>query len=180
MLIVHSWIIQLTHGSDLAEDLDNDKGFQNEKDAEEDQRNQLIQCVEGVGTVWSYKRIIPVSSPAEASVECNVASTDKEDSRRTKDQSQRDKGSIIQELIADSSVHEENPCGRNDGGDMYGREGLKLLVLVYRQASCAVQTHPSHSAIEREPANGEDFANGDDDEAKEEELHFPGILISLC
>jgi hypothetical protein len=155
----HSLRSQLTHRSDFAENLDNDKGFQDEKDAEEDQRNELIQCVEGVCTVWSYERIIPVSSPAEASVECNVASTDEEDSCRTKDQSQRDKGSIIQELIADSSVHEEDPSGRDDGSDMYSREGLKLSVLMYRQTSCAVQTHPSHSAIQREPANSEDFAD---------------------
>jgi hypothetical protein len=129
---MHSPRSQLTHGSDFAENLDNDKGLQDEEDAEEDQRNELIQCVEGVCTVWGYERIIPVSSPAETGVECNVASTDEEDSRRTKDQSQRDKGSIIQELIADSSVHEENPCGRNDGGNVYGRKGLELLVLVYR------------------------------------------------
>jgi hypothetical protein len=42
------------------------------------------------------------------------------------------------------------------------------------------QTYPSHSAIEGEPANSEDFADGDDDEAKEEQLHFPSGFIRVC
>ena len=121
-------MILLTHGPDFAENPDNNEGFKNEEDAKEDQRNELIQCVEGVCTVGSYQRVIPVSSPAEASVERNIASTDKEDSCRTEDQSERNKGSVIQELIADSSVHEEDPCGCNDGGNVYSRESLDMLV----------------------------------------------------
>ena len=128
--------IQLTHGSNLAENSDDDESFQNEEDGQEDQRNELIQCVEGVCAVGGCKRVVPVSSPAETSVERNVASTDEENSRRTKDQGQRDKGSVVQELIADGTVHEENPCGRNDRGNVYGREGLDLLVVSGRQASC--------------------------------------------
>ena len=95
----------------------------------------MIQCVEGVCAVGGCKRVVPVSSPAETSVERNVASTDEEDSRRTKDQSERDKGSIVQELIADGSVHEEDPCGRNDGSNVYSREGLNLSASTDRRVS---------------------------------------------
>jgi hypothetical protein len=131
-VIAHISETKLTHGSDFTENPDDNESLQNEEDGEEDQRNELIQCVEGVCAVGIYERVVPVSSPAETSVKRNVTSTDEENSRRTKDQGQRDKGSIIQELIADGSVHEEDPCRRNDRGNVYGREGLDLLVLVDR------------------------------------------------
>lgn len=127
---------QLTHGSDLAENPDDNEGLQDEEDGEEDQRHELIQCVEGVCAVRSYERVVPVSSPAEPSVERDISSTDEKDGRRTKDQSERDKGSVIQELVADGSVHEENPCGRNDGSNVYSREGLNLLASKGCSGSC--------------------------------------------
>jgi hypothetical protein len=43
-------------------------------------------------------------------------------------------------------------------------------------AACAsnlkAQAYPSHSTIEGKASNGEDFANFDDDEAEQEQLHL--------
>lgn len=146
---------EVEHGSNLAEDSDNNDSLKDEEDGKEDQRNQLVQRVERVRAVGCNERVVPVSSPAETSIEGDIASADKQDSRRTKDQSQRSKSTIIQELIADGTVHEKNPGSCDDRGDVYSRET------------------PSHSAVEGEAANGEDFTERDDDEAEEEKLHLP-------
>lgn len=120
---------RLTHGSNFAEDSDNNDSLENEEDGEEDQRNQLVQRVERVRAVGCNERVVPVSSPAETSIESDIASADKQNNRRTKDQSQRSKSSIIQELIADGTVHEKNPGSCDDCGDVYSRETLGLLVM---------------------------------------------------
>jgi len=38
---------------------------------------------------------------------------------------------------------------------------------------CRLPTYNAHGAIEGKSTNGEDLADGDDDVAEEEELHFP-------
>jgi hypothetical protein len=42
-----------------------------------------------------------------------------------------------------------------------------------------VETYNAHRAVQREASNSEDFADGDDNVAEEEELHFPGPVSDL-
>jgi hypothetical protein len=42
-----------------------------------------------------------------------------------------------------------------------------------------VETYNAHRAVQREASNSEDFADGDDNVAEEEELHFPGVVSDL-
>lgn len=42
-----------------------------------------------------------------------------------------------------------------------------------------IVTYNAHRAVQRKASNSEDFTDGDDNVAKEEELHFPGSVSDL-
>ena len=103
---------------------------------------------------------MPVVGESESSVERNVACADKESCGRAEDEANGRDGSVVEDLVSNDSIHEQNPEGSDNGCNVDCRECY------------------SYGATEREPANGEDLADGDDDVANEEELHFPVAGVS--
>lgn len=102
---------------------------------------------------------MPVVGESKSSVQRNVACADKESSSRAENKTNRRNGSVVKDLVSNDSIHEQNPEGGYDRGDVDGGE-----------------SYP-YGATEREPANGEDLADGDDDVSYEEQLHFS---VGLC
>jgi len=61
-----------THWLSFSENAQDQEGLQQEKYHEEDQGYELVESVQGVGLVGDVEGTIPVTSPAEASVERDV------------------------------------------------------------------------------------------------------------
>ena len=97
---------------------------------------------------------MPVVGEGESSVKRDVACADEESSSRAKNKANGRDGSVVNNLVSNDSIHEQDPEGSYDRSNVDGRE-----------------SYPD-CATEREPANGEDLADGDDDVANEEKLHF--------
>ena len=144
-----------THWANFAEHAENKDSFQDEEDHNEDKWHELVQGVESVCPVGRARDgILLVVGESKSSVESNVAGADKECSRRAKDEANGGNGSIVEYLVADHSVHEQNPKGGNDGCNVNRRETN------------------AHATIEWEPANCEDLTDRNDDVAEKEKLHF--------
>ena len=147
--------MSLTHRANFTEYAEDQHSFQDEEDHNEDERHKLIQSVESVCPVGRTRNsILPVVGESKSSVQCDVAGADKECSRRAKDEANGGNGSIVEYLVADHSVHEQNPKSGHDRCNMNSRETN------------------AHATIEWEPADCEDLTYRDNDVAKEEELHF--------
>jgi hypothetical protein len=104
---------------------------------------------------------LPVVGESESSVECNVACADEKSGGRAEDKSNGRDGSVVKDLVSNDSVHKQNPEGGYDRGNV----------------DCG-ECYP-YGATEREPANGEDLADGDDDVSYEEKLHFSVGFVSV-
>ena len=102
---------------------------------------------------------MPVIGESKSSVECDVASADKESSRRAENETNGSNCSVVKDLVSNDSIHKQNPEGGYDRGDV----------------NCG-ESYP-YGATEREPADGEDLADGDDDVSYKEKLHFS---VALC
>jgi len=147
--------LKLTHWANFTEHAKDQHSFQDEEDHNEDERHELVQGVESVCPVGRARDgILPVVGESKSSVESNVAGADKERSRRAENEANRGNGSIVEYLVADHSVHEQNPKSGHDRCNMNSRETN------------------AHATIEWEPADREDLAYRNDDVAEEEKLHF--------
>ena len=157
----HPWksieaFVRPTHWSDFAEHSKNQHSFQDEEYHNEDERHELVKGVKSVCPVVRVRHgVLPVVGESEASVKRNVASADKECSCRAKDKANGGNGAIVEYLVADHSVHEQNPKSGHDRCNVNGRES------------------DPYGTTEGEPANCEDLTYRDDDVAHEEKLHLP-------
>jgi hypothetical protein len=152
--------VALTHWADFSQNAKDKNGLQDEEGDEEDQRYELVQGVESVCPVVRVGHgVLPVVGEGESSVECNVARADKESGGRAENKSNGCDSSVVEDLVSNDSIHKQNPESGYDRGDMDCRK-----------------CYP-YGATKREPANGEDLADGDDDVSYEEKLHFP---VGLC
>jgi hypothetical protein len=152
--------VALTHWTDFSQDSEYENSFQDEEGDEEDQRYELVQGVESVCPVVRVGHgVLPVVGEGESSVECNVAGANKESGGRAENKSNGRDSSVVEDLVSNDSIHKQNPESGYDRGDVDCRK-----------------CYP-YSATEREPANGENLADGDDDVSYEEKLHFS---VGLC
>jgi hypothetical protein len=144
-----------THWANFAEHAENKDSFQDEEDHNEDKWHELVKGVESVRPVRRARDgVLPVVGESKSSVERNVAGANKERSCRAEDETNGGNGSVVEYLVADHSVHEQDPKSGHDRCNVNSRETN------------------AHATIEWEPANCEDLANRNDDVAEEEKLHF--------
>lgn len=103
---------------------------------------------------------MPEVGESKSGVEGNVASADEESGGRAEDKANGSNCSVVEDLVSDHGVHEQDPEGSDNRSNVDCRE-----------------SYP-YGAREREPANGEDLANRNDNVAEEEELHFPVRVLA--
>lgn len=68
-----------THWLAFTKNAKDQERLQAEEDNNEDQRYELVECVEGISLVLPSQSVIPVAGPAETSVERNVACSNEDD-----------------------------------------------------------------------------------------------------
>lgn len=68
--------------------------------------------------------MLEVTRPVERSVESDIARTDEEHNSRCADQTDRGRGTVIEQLEAHESVEQENPTCCSDSCNMDRREAL--------------------------------------------------------
>jgi hypothetical protein len=71
-----------THRLPLAKNAEHQEGFQQEEDANEDQRSQEVKRVQRIAAVGTRECRIPIPGPAEPGVQRDVSRTDEENGSR--------------------------------------------------------------------------------------------------
>jgi len=147
--------VRPTHWADFAEHTENQDSFQDEEDHNEDKWHELVKGVESICPVGRARDgVLPVVGESKSSVERNVAGADKERSCRAENESNGGDSSVVEYLVADDSVHKQDPKSGHDRCNVNSRETN------------------AHATIKWEPANCENLTDRDDDVAEEEQLHF--------
>jgi hypothetical protein len=94
----------LTHWLALSKNAQNQECFQQEEYYDEDQRYELVQSIQGICLVGGAKGVIPVTGPAEASVERDVARANEDKQGGDEKQTDRYCSAVVEKLVAYGAV----------------------------------------------------------------------------
>lgn len=80
-------------------------------------------------SVRGFVAALPVIGELESSVESNETSAEEENATGDHQESHRQGGSIINQLVADHGIEHEHPSGTDNGANVNRSEGLSRMVL---------------------------------------------------
>ena len=100
---------KIDHRLALAENANDEDGFEDEEDEEEDEWDQLVEDVKSDVLIRWRETAVKASCPTPGCVESDVACTDEQSEGRGEDQTDRYRCAVVKKLEADYCVEHEDP-----------------------------------------------------------------------